>query len=75
MIDATFKTPIQTRLGICVIKLHFHIDPMTVLVSHQAVLQQFITKLRHVVNRLITLDSLNCNSDTFLLRVLVLAPM
>ena len=33
------------RLGICIIKCHFCIDPMTMLVSHQAVPPTFFNKI------------------------------
>jgi len=43
-----FKTPLETRLGVChslFIKLHFCINPMTILVSHQTVRHKFCNKI------------------------------
>ena len=46
MISAALKTPLEIRVGICMYKRYFCIDPMPILVSHQAVPLHFTTKLR-----------------------------
>jgi len=46
--SVALKTTLETKLGNCspYIKRHFCIDPITILVSHQAVPLHFTTKLR-----------------------------
>ena len=48
VISVALKTPLEMTLRICIYctKRHFCIDPMTILVSHQAVPSHFTTKLR-----------------------------
>jgi len=49
MVSVVFKTPLETRLGICIIKFHFCTGPMTILVSHQAVHPTFYNKIAPMV--------------------------
>jgi len=46
VISVALKTPLESDWEPVFIKLHFCIDPMTILVSHQAVPPHFTTKLR-----------------------------
>jgi len=45
MISVALKTPLKTRLGMCIYKIHFRIGPMTILVLHQAVPPTFYNKI------------------------------
>jgi len=46
VISVALKTPLETRVGICIYKTSRLIDPMTILVSHRAAPPHFTTKLR-----------------------------
>jgi len=47
VISVALKTPLEMTLRICIYctKRHFYIDPMTILVSHQAVPPTFYNKI------------------------------
>jgi len=47
MISVAFKTPLKNKWESAFIKIHFCIDPMTVLVSRQAVPPHFTTNCVH----------------------------
>jgi len=70
VISVAFKTPVEKRLGICICKIHFCIDPMTVLVSHQTVPPHF-TKLRQCVQRCFGNASYFSSYLLFILRIVV----
>jgi len=59
LISFALETYLEIRLGICrlYIKGHFCIDPMTIVVSHQAVPPHFTTKLRPCIYQ----SSLQCD--------------